>query len=56
MVCVVCVVGTETGMSETFGSTCHGAGRAQSRHKSRKMLSYQEVPAHIIRGVVCVLW
>lgn len=30
-------------MSETFGSTCHGAGRAQSRNKSRRNLSYQEV-------------
>ena len=31
------------GMDETFGSTCHGAGRAQSRNKSRRNLSYQEV-------------
>ena len=30
-------------MDETFGSTCHGAGRAQSRNKSRRNLSYQEV-------------
>ena len=30
-------------MDETFGSTCHGAGRAQSRNKSRRSLSYQEV-------------
>lgn len=30
-------------MTETFGSTCHGAGRAQSRNKSRRNLEYQEV-------------
>ena len=30
-------------MNECFGSTCHGAGRAQSRNKSRRALSYQEV-------------
>jgi tRNA-splicing ligase RtcB len=26
------LVGTETAMEKTFGSTCHGAGRAMSRH------------------------
>ena len=31
------------GMEETFGSTCHGAGRAKSRNASRKKLEYQEV-------------
>ena len=35
--------GTEKGMAETFGSTCHGAGRAQSRNKSRTKLSYEGV-------------
>lgn len=30
-------------MDETFGSTCHGAGRAQSRNKSRNILSYEDV-------------
>jgi tRNA-splicing ligase RtcB len=29
-------VGTETAMKETFGSTCHGAGRLQSRSAARK--------------------
>jgi len=32
----VCV-GTEKAMQETFGSTCHGAGRLQSRKKAKKM-------------------
>jgi len=30
------LVGTETAMQETFGSTCHGAGRAMSRRKAKK--------------------
>ena len=41
--CSYVLTGTERGMAETFGSTCHGAGRAQSRSKSRRSLSYQEV-------------
>jgi tRNA-splicing ligase RtcB (3'-phosphate/5'-hydroxy nucleic acid ligase) len=41
--CSYVLTGTQRGMDETFGSTCHGAGRAQSRNKSRRNLSYQEV-------------
>jgi len=41
--CSYVLLGTEKGMNETFGSTCHGAGRAQSRNKSRRTLTYQEV-------------
>lgn len=37
------VVGTNKGMSQTFGSTCHGAGRALSRNQSRKRLKHDEV-------------
>ena len=37
-----------SGMDETFGSTCHGAGRAQSRNASRRTLEYQEVLFFII--------
>ncbi len=29
-------VGTERALEETFGSSCHGAGRAKSRHQSLK--------------------
>ena len=35
------------GMAETFGSTCHGAGRAQSRNRSRNNLSYEDVLASL---------
>jgi tRNA-splicing ligase RtcB len=41
------LTGTEKGMSETFGSTCHGAGRALSRNKSRRTLSHQEVCTYV---------
>ncbi|XP_008479947.1 tRNA-splicing ligase RtcB homolog [Diaphorina citri] len=41
--CSYVLTGTEKGMQETFGSTCHGAGRALSRAKSRRNLDYQEV-------------
>jgi tRNA-splicing ligase RtcB len=30
------LVGTERGMQESFGSTCHGAGRLMSRHQAIK--------------------
>lgn len=30
------LVGTQRGMQETFGSTCHGAGRVLSRHQAIK--------------------
>jgi tRNA-splicing ligase RtcB len=31
-------VGTAQAMAETWGSSCHGAGRVQSRHAARRML------------------
>lgn len=37
------LTGTQTGMQETFGTTCHGSGRALSRAKSRKCLDFQDV-------------
>jgi len=32
------LVGTKIAMEETFGSTCHGAGRVMSRAKAKKMV------------------
>ena len=37
--CSYVLTGTDKGFRETFGSTCHGAGRAMSRNKSRYALS-----------------
>ena len=41
--CSYVLTGTHEAMRQTFGSTCHGAGRAVSRSSSRKVLSSQEV-------------
>ena len=41
--CSYVLSGTDQGMEQTFGSTCHGAGRALSRAKSRRNIDYQEV-------------
>jgi len=35
--------GTELGMSEAFGSTCHGAGRCMSRHAAIRKFRGEEV-------------
>jgi len=32
------LIGTRRAMEETFGSTCHGAGRVMSRAKAKKMV------------------
>ena len=37
------LAGTDKAMAETFGSTCHGAGRTLSRHAARKVKSGPQV-------------
>lgn len=37
------LVGTERAMSETFGSTCHGAGRTSSRAAARKQIRGEQL-------------
>ncbi|MFQ6078858.1 MAG: RtcB family protein, partial [Thermodesulfobacteriota bacterium] len=34
--CSYVLVGTEKAFTDTFGSTCHGAGRVMSRHQAKK--------------------
>ena len=41
--CSYVLTGTEKGFTETFGTTCHGAGRSMSRAKSRRNLGFQDV-------------
>ncbi|PFH31735.1 DNA segment, Chr 10, Wayne State University 52, expressed family protein [Besnoitia besnoiti] len=41
--CSYVLTGTEKGMKETWGSTCHGAGRAKSRNQARNNLQYADV-------------
>lgn len=47
------LVGTQTSMQRTFGSTCHGAGRVMSREKAKKQVRgealRQELEAEGIR-------
>jgi tRNA-splicing ligase RtcB len=46
-------VGTEGAMKETFGSVCHGAGRAKSRHAARRGLRDAEVASALAaRGIL----
>jgi tRNA-splicing ligase RtcB len=50
------LIGSEKAMQETFGSTCHGAGRAMSRVKAKKaaagrnIIREMEAKGIIIRG------
>lgn len=37
------LVGTDTAMAATFGSCCHGAGRAMSRMRAKKTLDYNQL-------------
>jgi tRNA-splicing ligase RtcB len=47
------LVGTEKAMDETFGSTCHGAGRVLSRHAARRGTSGRELQQQLAReGIV----
>ena len=40
-------VGTERALSETFGSTCHGAGRLKSRGEAKRELKGREVASEL---------
>ena len=47
------LVGTQRAMQETFGSTCHGAGRMQSRAAAKRHLSGRDVLARLAsRGII----
>ena len=50
--CSYILLGTETAMKESFGSTCHGAGRVQSRAEAKRHLRGAEVArALAARGI-----
>jgi tRNA-splicing ligase RtcB len=45
-------VGTETAMKETFGSTCHGAGRVQSRGAAKRSVRGSDIQSELAsRGI-----
>lgn len=47
------LVGTEQAMSETFGSTCHGAGRLMSRHAAIKEARGQDIQRDLgAKGII----
>eukprot|EP00940_MAST-03C_sp_MAST-3C-sp2_P000287 g287.t1 len=52
--CSYVLTGTDRGMRETFGSTCHGAGRAMSRAKSRRSLSYETVLSNLSKKGISI--
>lgn len=41
------LVGTENAMKNTFGSTCHGAGRVMSRQKAKKLSTAEKVISNL---------
>ncbi|MCX5997228.1 MAG: RtcB family protein [Chloroflexi bacterium] len=50
--CSFIAVGTERAMAETFGSTCHGAGRLQSRGAAKRGMRGTDVAAELAsRGI-----
>jgi tRNA-splicing ligase RtcB len=42
-------VGTPRAMEETFGSTCHGAGRVQSRSAAKRSLRGADIARELAR-------
>ncbi len=48
------LVGTEEAMKQTFGSTCHGAGRTMSRAKAKKTVWGEELREELESGGIHV--
>ncbi len=47
------LVGTAGAFAETFGSTCHGAGRRMSRHQAKKAARSRNIPRELEdRGIL----
>eukprot|EP00126_Sphaerothecum_destruens_P011096 Sdes_comp20854_c0_seq6m17647 len=52
--CSYILLGTSKGMESTFGTTCHGAGRAMSRNKCRRKLDPKDVLQNLQdQGISC---
>jgi len=52
--CSYVLVGTELAMKETFGSTCHGAGRVKSRSQAKREIRPQELLAELQKKGILV--
>ena len=48
------LVGTQTAMEETFGSTCHGAGREMSRHQATKAAKGRNIVEELAKKGIIV--
>jgi tRNA-splicing ligase RtcB len=48
------LLGTEGSMAQTFGSTCHGAGRTMSRSKAKKTIWGAELREELEAGGIHV--
>jgi tRNA-splicing ligase RtcB len=48
------LVGTEGAFAETFGSTCHGAGRRMSRHQAKKIARPRNVTKELARRGILI--
>ncbi|PLX90250.1 MAG: RNA-splicing ligase RtcB [Desulfuromonas sp.] len=48
------LVGTAGALAETFGSTCHGAGRVLSRHAAKKAARGRDIIAELARQGIMV--
>jgi tRNA-splicing ligase RtcB len=47
------LVGTQQAMEETFGSTCHGAGRLRSRHEAKRLVDFHALMKELeAKGIV----
>ncbi|RJQ31903.1 MAG: RtcB family protein [Actinobacteria bacterium] len=47
--------GTKEAMKQTFGSTCHGAGRVLSRSRAKKQISGNELKQDLLaRGIIVI--
>ncbi len=51
--CSYCLAGTDKAMKETFGSTCHGAGRMMSRTYARKQARGRNIQKELYeKGII----
>jgi tRNA-splicing ligase RtcB len=50
------LVGTERAMQETFGSTCHGAGRVLSRKAAKRQAKGRSISRELEDQGVLVRW
>ena len=55
--CSYVLTGGPKAMTSSFGSTCHGAGRAKSRVEAKKILSSQEILSRLQRDgiTICIV-